>query len=99
MTSTVVDVQVLGKNLKLNCPADQVAALNQAADDLNQRLDELRHKTQLLSSDQILITASLNISYELTQERAKTAQLQQQLHVVEQYLQQLQQQIQQRFQR
>lgn len=75
MTTQVVDIQILGRTLKLNCPVDELVALDQAARDLEHRLDELRRKVEIMNSDKLLITAALNISYELTQEKNKNSQL------------------------
>lgn len=71
METKVVNIQVFGRALKLNCPVDEIDALNLAAKDLDERLNELRRKTQILNSDQLIITAALNISYELIKEQAK----------------------------
>lgn len=74
MDTKVVNIHVFGRTLKLSCPIDEVDALNIAAQDLDNRLNELRRKTQLMNSDQLIITAALNISYELTKEKLKNSQ-------------------------
>ena len=56
----------------MNCPPDQRDALNQAADDLNQRLQDLKERTRVTNTEQLVFIAALNISYELAQEKAKT---------------------------
>ena len=66
MTSQVVDLNILGRSLKLNCPVEEIPSLKKAAEDLENRLQELRRKTQIMNSAQLIITAALNISYELT---------------------------------
>ncbi|TEA27137.1 cell division protein ZapA [Candidatus Schmidhempelia bombi] len=76
MALNVVEIQIFGRNLKLSCPEEEVPTLRQVAQDLEQRLNELRDKTQVLSSDQIIITTALNISYELAKERAKENEIQ-----------------------
>lgn len=75
MDTQVVNIHVFGRTLKLTCPVDEIEALNLAAKDLDNRLNELRRKTQLMNSDQLIITAALNISYELTKEKLKNNQL------------------------
>ena len=47
--------------------------LNQAADDLNQRLQDLKERTRVTNTEQLVFIAALNISYELTQEKRKPA--------------------------
>lgn len=73
--SQVVSIHVFGRTLKLNCPVNEVDSLHAAAKDLDARLNELRRKTQIMNSDQLIITAALNISYELTKEKEKTQTL------------------------
>ncbi len=43
-----------------------------AAEDLNQRLQDLKERTRVTNTEQLVFIAALNISYELTQEKAKT---------------------------
>lgn len=76
MALTVVDIHVFGRHLKLTCPDNAIEALNHAATDLEQRLSEVREKSHILSSDQIVITTALNISHELNQERETLRELQ-----------------------
>ena len=45
MSAQPVDIQIFGRSLRVNCPPDQRDALNQAADDLNQRLQDLKERT------------------------------------------------------
>ncbi len=47
-----VDIQIFGRSLRVNCPPDQRDALNQAADDLNQRLQDCKNalESQILNS-------------------------------------------------
>lgn len=69
MALKVVDIQVFGRHLKLNCPENAVEALNESAKDLEQRLNDVRDKSQILSSNQIIITTAINLAYELKKER------------------------------
>lgn len=72
MSAQPVDIQIFGRSLRVNCPPDQLTALNQAADDLNQRLQDLKERTRVTNTEQLIFIAALNISYELTQEKTKT---------------------------
>ncbi|EMB0672901.1 cell division protein ZapA [Enterobacter hormaechei] len=72
MSAQPVDLQIFGRSLRVNCPPEQRDALNQAADDLNQRLQDLKERTRVTNTEQLVFIAALNISYELTQEKAKT---------------------------
>lgn len=75
MALKVIDLHVFGRHLKLNCPENEIEALNHSATDLEMRLAEVRKKSHVLSSDQIMITTALNISYELYQERKALKEL------------------------
>ena len=70
MSAQPVDLQIFGRSLRVNCPPEH--ALNQAAEDLNQRLQDLKERTRVTNTEQLVFIAALNISYELTQEKAKT---------------------------
>ncbi|AJA44524.1 cell division protein ZapA [Frischella perrara] len=80
MDTQVVNIQVFGRTLKLTCPVNEVESLDLAAKDLDNRLNELRHKTKLMNSDQLIITAALNMSYELTKQKQKNMQLENQFN-------------------
>lgn len=81
-----------GRSLRVNCPPDQRDALNQAADDLNQRLQDLKVRTRVTNTEQLVFIAALNISYELTQEKAKTrdyaASMEQRIRMLQQTIEQ-----------
>ena len=92
MSAQPVDLQIFGRSLRVSCPPEQRDALNQAADDLNQRLQDLKNalESQILSS--WIFIAALNISYELTQEKAKTrdyaASMEQRIKMLQQTIEQ-----------
>ncbi len=60
MSAQPVDIQIFGRSLRVNCPPDQRDALNQAADDLNQRLQDLKERTRVTNlSEMFNITGIL----------------------------------------
>ena len=63
MSLKLVEVVVLGQVLRLNVPAEQEEILRQAA------------RTGLLQLDRVLSIVALNLSFELTQEKNKNAQI------------------------
>lgn len=71
MSAQPVDVQIFGRSLRVNCPPEQQAALNQAAEDLNQRLQDLKERTRVSNTEQLVFIAALNVCHELAQERLK----------------------------
>ncbi|MBJ3815870.1 cell division protein ZapA [Shimwellia pseudoproteus] len=72
MSAQPVDIQIFGRSLRVNCPPEQRDALNQAAEELDQRLQDLKVRTRVTNSEQLVFIAALNICYELAQEKAKT---------------------------
>jgi cell division protein ZapA len=58
-------VEVLGKKFQVKCPEDDVTALHDAAAYLQEKMDEIRSTTHLLSIDRIAVIAALNITSEL----------------------------------
>ena len=72
MSAQPVDIQIFGRSLRVNCPPEQQDALNQAAEELNQRLQDLKVRTRVTNTEQLVFIAALNICYELAQEKVKT---------------------------
>lgn len=72
MSAQPVDIQIFGRSLRVNCPPEQQDALNQAAEELNQRLQDLKVRTRVTNTEQLVFIAALNICYELAQEKSKT---------------------------
>jgi cell division protein ZapA len=65
MSAQPVDIQIFG-------PPEQQDALNMAAEDLNQRLQDLKVRTRVTNTEQLVFIAALNVCHELAQERLKT---------------------------
>ncbi|OCG20887.1 MULTISPECIES: cell division protein ZapA [unclassified Gilliamella] len=86
METQAVTIQIFGRTLKFNCPVDEVDALNSAAKDLDARLTTLREKSPQVGSDQLIMTAALNISYELTKEKEKSNEFGDRLKMLQQLL-------------
>lgn len=68
MSTQAVEIQVLGRKLKVNCPTGQENALRAAAADFDQRLKDMSARSNV-SVEQLLIFTGLNISNELHLER------------------------------
>ena len=86
METQAVTIQIFGRTLKFNCPVDEVDALNNAAKDLDARLTNLREKSPHVGSDQLIMTAALNISYELSKEKEKSSEFGDRLKMLQQLL-------------
>ncbi len=72
MSAQPVDIQIFGRSLRVNCPPEQQEALNAAANDLDKRLQELKVRTRVSNTEQLVFIAALNLCHELAQEKAKT---------------------------
>lgn len=92
MSAQAVDVQIFGRILRVNCPPKQQEALNQAAEDLNQRLQDLKDRTRVTNTEQLVFITALNICHELAQERLKTrdyaAKMEQRIRLLQQTIDQ-----------
>ncbi|MBI0027676.1 hypothetical protein B6D12_09325 [Gilliamella apicola] len=86
METQAVTIQIFGRTLKFNCPVDEVDALTNAAKDLDERLSNLREKSPQIGSEQLIMTAALNISYELTKEKEKSNEFSHRLKMLQQLL-------------
>ena len=65
MSNQAVDVKILGKFTRINCPDGQEESLQHAARDLDNRLTELAERTKVTNEVQLLTFAAPNICYEL----------------------------------
>lgn len=77
MSAQPVDLQIFGRSLRVNCPPEQQDALNLAAEDLNQRLQDLKVRTRVTNTEQLVFIAALNICHELAQEKSKPVTMRQ----------------------
>ncbi|KXF80184.1 cell division protein ZapA [Enterovibrio coralii] len=73
MTTQAVEIRILGKIMRVNCPAGQERSLQDAADDFDKRLHELSARTKVTNTEQLLTIAALNVCYELQTEKQKIA--------------------------
>lgn len=79
MSNQAVDVEILGKITRVNCPTGQEDALMAAAKDLDARLKELSERTKITNEIQLLTFAALNICYELNNKSSEENEQQQQM--------------------
>lgn len=92
MSAQPVDIQIFGRSLRVNCPPEQREALNNAAQELEQRLQELKVRTRVTNTEQLVFIAALNVCYELEQEKEKTsdyaASMEQRIRLLQQSIEQ-----------
>ncbi|WP_445494499.1 cell division protein ZapA [Photorhabdus sp. SF281] len=72
MSAQPVDIQIFGRSLRVNCPSEQKEALLAAAVELEQRLEDLKERTRVTNTEQLVFIVALNICHELAQEKVKT---------------------------
>ena len=87
MAAKTMDIKLLERNYKVACPVGQESALQQAADALNQRLQETKENTQLTNVEQIAVMTALNLCHEWIQDQkeqsAKTAKLEEKIQLLQ----------------
>lgn len=66
--AVTVVVHLLGKEYRLNCPADEKEGLLKAAELLDARMRELK-SGGMIGLERIAVMAALNLGYELLQSR------------------------------
>lgn len=65
MSHQAIDIEILGKVTRINCPAGQEAALLHAAQYLDQQLKEMSLRTKVTNETKLLTIVALNACYEL----------------------------------
>ena len=68
--SKAVDILLLGKSYRVACPQGQEPALLQAAQELSDRFEQARQKTNV-SNEHLAMMVALNLTYELLAEQSK----------------------------
>lgn len=71
MSSHAVEIEILGKLTRVNCPPGQEDSLRQAAQDLDNRLKEMTERTKVSNTEKLLTIAALNVCYELQQVKSE----------------------------
>lgn len=72
MSAQPVDIQIFGRSLRVNCPTEQIEALQAAAEELEERLHNLKERTRVTNTEQLVFIVALNVCHELAQEKMKT---------------------------
>lgn len=92
MSAQPVDIEIFGRSLRVNCPPEQKEALLCAAEDLDQRLQDLKVRTRVTNTEQLVFIAALNVCHELASEKNKTrdyaANMEQRIRMLQQTIEQ-----------
>ncbi len=79
MSSSAIDIILLGRTYSVACPAGQEAALRSVAHKLEQQLVSLKNRASHLSREDLVMMAALNIGHELSEEKQKNQEYMQQV--------------------
>ncbi|MDN3681704.1 cell division protein ZapA [Vibrio tapetis subsp. quintayensis] len=71
MSNQAVEVEILGKLTRVNCPPGEEESLIKAAQDLDTRLKDMTERTKVNNVEKLLTIAALNICYELQVSKEK----------------------------
>ncbi len=61
----VTNITIMGREFTINCPPDERPQLQQAAEHLDQTIQEIKEEGKVVGSERVLIIAALSISHEL----------------------------------
>lgn len=64
-SSKVVNVRILDKDFRINCPEEKQTSLKQAANYLDTQMRKIRLSGRVIGIERIAVMAALNISHEL----------------------------------
>jgi cell division protein ZapA len=65
-------VKILDKEYRVNCPKQDEANLQEAAEYLNEQMRLIRSGGKVIGAERIAVMAALNISYQLLQNREQS---------------------------
>ncbi|VFP86523.1 cell division protein ZapA [Candidatus Erwinia haradaeae] len=71
MPEEAVDLYILGNALRVNCPLEQKEALSIAVEELTKQLTDLKNRTKITNTNQLIFSTALNLCYTLAQEKLK----------------------------
>ncbi|XBC39089.1 MAG: cell division protein ZapA [Buchnera aphidicola (Nurudea shiraii)] len=89
MSFEYIDVKLFGQSFQVLCPFELKKDLENAADYLNKRLNDLKIKTGISNTEKLIFITALNISYELKNEKLKIKEIISRLNKIILYLKKL----------
>ncbi len=79
MEKPTVSVNILGQDYKINCPKGHESDLNEAAEYLNQQMQEIKTNSKVIGMEKVAIIAALNITHDMLSSRKYARSNEQQL--------------------
>lgn len=64
-------VKILAKEYQISCPAESQLDLQNAVAYLDEKMTEIRNNGRIISFEGMLITAAINLAYEVVQQNIK----------------------------
>lgn len=75
MTTTCVDVEILGQVFQIKCPEHEVESLKQAAKLLEEKFNRMRDSGAIISNDKMAVITSLNFAHQVLLLEQKSQQM------------------------
>ena len=67
MSNVSLKIYILGKEYQVNCPPEEREALERSAALLNEKMEEIRHSSQIIGLERIAVKAAFNLAHDLIQ--------------------------------
>lgn len=71
--SQTVTVSIMDKDYQISCGPDEVAALHQSAQYLDEKMREIKSSSNIFGLDRLAVMAALNIANDLLSQTQKTS--------------------------
>lgn len=68
-----ITVKILAKEYQISCPPESQLELQSAAAYLDEKMIEIRNNGRIISFEGMLITAAINLAYEVVQQNVKVS--------------------------
>ncbi|PCE68952.1 MULTISPECIES: cell division protein ZapA [Salinivibrio] len=79
MSTQPVEIKILDRFVRVNCPPGQEQALKEAASEFDQRLQQLAERTKVTNTEQLIAIAALNVCHELNEAKQSLVDVQDQV--------------------
>ena len=66
---TAVEITIAGKTLTINCPANEIGSLKQAADEVDKMVKNILQTSSTASTEQAAILTAINLGHQLFQQQ------------------------------
>ena len=74
MAAISLKIQILDKEYQVNCQPEEREALEDSAQLLNEKMDEIRQGSHIIGLERIAVMAALNLAHDLIRSQASSQQ-------------------------